>query len=99
MNETFAKILQITLVFWLVLTLFSTLLASRIATYLVNDDATSSVHSNLEYENIGLLSGFEILYDVMTFQVMENVPIWISAVLDGIFILTGISILMLIFNR
>lgn len=99
MNETFAKILQFTIIFWILLSLASTLLASRMQTYILNDDAINDIEDKVKYENINILSGVSILFDIMTFELIESVPIFITYILDLIFILTGLSLIMAITDR
>lgn len=99
MNEAFAKILMYSIIFWIVLATLSTIFAGRMATYILQDQGKEEIMSNVSYDNISILTGIKILFDVMTFQLIEAVPIWISAVLDIIFLLTGISVVMGITNR
>lgn len=99
MNETFAKILNFTLIFWVLMALFSTIFAERMQDYIITDEATELLKDDVSHGQINLLTGMGILYSVMTFQLIYDVPIWITAILDIIFILTGISVVMAVFNR
>lgn len=99
MNETFAKVLQFTFIFWILLGLLATIFGNRIGTYLLDDTAKDTIDEKVSYGKLNILSGFSILFNVMTFQVTESVPIWITAILDIIFILTGISLIMALTNR
>lgn len=93
MNETNAKILQFVIIFWLVLIAFATVFGNRMGTYFLDDTQTEDLKS------ISLTNGISVLWKIGTFQITENVPFLVTILLDIIVILTGIAILMAIFNR
>lgn len=99
MNETFAKILSFTIIFWIVLGLFATIFAERMHSYILSDDAEDTIKDYVSYGELSLSTGVIILFDVMTWRLVEQVPIWITALMDIMLILTGISIVMALTNR
>lgn len=90
MNETFAKVLQFSILFWLFLSLFAMVFSDRIENYFLDDSATTNLKSG---NTIG------IFWNIMTFQVTTEVPIWMTIILDMIAILTVLAVIMAIFDR
>lgn len=89
MNEVNAKLLQVVIIFWFLLGLFSFVFANRIGSYFVSTAEVTDFNSD----------AITILWNIASFQVTEVVPVWISVILDIVAVLTIIAIVMAITNR
>lgn len=85
MNETFAKVLQFTVLFWIVLSGLAMIFNNRIGTYFLTDNAVEGMKD---------ATSLGVLWNIMSFKITTQVPIWISIVLDSLVILTVISVIM-----
>lgn len=93
MNETFAKVLQFVIIFWLIVGGLSIIFSKQIGTYFIEDDAINNI------KETNSLSGITALWNIATFKVTEQVPIGISIILDIIALLSILALIMAVTNR
>ena len=93
MNDTFSSILKYVIIFWVLVTGLAIVLGPRIGTFFVNSDSINTL-SNADPKN-----AITVLYEIATFKVTEQVPLFVTLILDTMSILTVIAVIMAITDR
>ena len=93
MNDAFAQILKYVIIFWVAVTGLAIVLGPRIGTFFVNSDSINTL------SNANPQSDITVLVDIATFKVTEQVPLFVTLILDAMSILTVIALVMAFTDR